>query len=778
MNFCKSTFSILLLLTKLFCLSANDIMSGFPGKQPGTAQIRLAGNSFTLHNDVLSATFKADDSGVLVFDKFVNKLEGRMTFSNDGFPLYKVKMSDGTEYTNSDFIIVGNLSCDRMEPTDSLPRPALKFAGYCLHGNFICPDAGLAISWKAELRDQSNYIRQSIRLSATDGKDKNISEVHFFDRVLKGARYMGSVLGSPILCDRTFFGMEHPIAHSRAFRIQRLGGINGDNVDVTGFIKGNGSYVIGIEHLANSIEYDVTAVVLKKNGKIYLRHDQKLNSPGGGHLYEFNIEDYDVSAHYSIEAEVSNPDKASVSMYIYKTDDDILNFYTERNGTMRSDRSISESSVVGVVPHGQLRRGFQYYIDRERARAYKQFLHYNSWWDIAFYNETNSEDVLSTIQAWNEKFIKPYGVHLDSFVIDDGWDDLDHIWYFNKTNFPEGFTPHAALTKEIGSGIGVWMSPFGGYFAKHDHRVKTAEREGLECNTAGMSLAGKNYWNRFYQRSAVMLEDCNVNYFKYDGFGGSDPRYLPDMEGGMRLISEVRKINPDVYINITVGSWPSPFWLRYSDCTWRGSGDMFLSGVGNSSQKVLTFRDGILHNSVVSRAPLYPLNSIMTCGIALAKHGEPANWVSGDSEDFKDMVRSYFAGGSSLQELYISHERMTDELWGILAESAKWAKANENVLVDTHWIGGSPINLEVYGWASWNGDKGIICLRNPNKITQEFDMNLKKILELRNQENGRFELISPWKEDSDLPPIKVNSRRSKKIILGPFDVLVREVYKR
>ncbi|MBT3750299.1 MAG: hypothetical protein HOG34_15060, partial [Bacteroidetes bacterium] len=53
---------------------------------------------------------------------------------------------------------------------------------------------------------------------------------------------------------------------------------------------------------------------------------------------------------------------------------------------------------------------------------------------------------------------------------------------------------------------------------------------------------------------------------------GSEPAYLPDMEAGARLIKNLRKQNPEVFINITVGSWPSPFWLQYADCTWRGSG--------------------------------------------------------------------------------------------------------------------------------------------------------------------------------------------------------------
>ena len=42
----------------------------------------------------------------------------------------------------------------------------------------------------------------------------------------------------------------------------------------------------------------------------------------------------------------------------------------------------SAHSVIGVVPRGQLRRGFLYYLERERAHPYRPFLHYNNGSEI------------------------------------------------------------------------------------------------------------------------------------------------------------------------------------------------------------------------------------------------------------------------------------------------------------------------------------------------------------------------------------------------------------
>ena len=66
----------------------------------------------------------------------------------------------------------------------------------------------------------------------------------------------------------------------------------------------------------------------------------------------------------------------------------------------------------------------------------------------------------------------------------------------------------------------------------------------------------------------------------------------------------------------------------------------------------------------------------------------------------------------------------------MLAEAAKWSRANAQTLKDSHWIGGDPRALEVYGWASWSREKAIITLRNPSDRPQDFTASLATLLEL------------------------------------------------
>jgi len=96
----------------------------------------------------------------------------------------------------------------------------------------------------------------------------------------------------------------------------------------------------------------------------------------------------------------------------------------------------------------------------------------------------------------------------------------------------------------------------------------------------------------------------------------------------------------------------------------------------------------------------------------------------------------------------------------VLAEAARWSRANADVLVDTHWIGGNPAKLEVYGYAAWMPRKGIVMLRNPDDRPQEFRLDVQPAFQLPAGAGDRFVLKSPWAEDASKPalPARAASR--------------------
>jgi hypothetical protein len=140
-------------------------------------------------------------------------------------------------------------------------------------------------------------------------------------------------------------------------------------------------------------------------------------------------------------------------------------------------------------------------------------------------------------------------------------------------------------------------------------------------------------------------------------------------------------------------------------------------------------------------------------------------------EDFANEVHSYFGTGTQLQEMYITPSLLTATDWDVLAEAAKWSRANAATLVDTHWVGGDPRWLEVYGWAAWSKQKAILTLRNPNSKEQTIVIDIGREFELPAGAAERYKAHSPWAEDAGQAPIELEAGKPYTFELAPFQVL-------
>jgi hypothetical protein len=450
-----------------------------------------------------------------------------------------------------------------------------------------------------------------------------------------------------------------------------------------------------------------------------------------------------------------------------------VRFSLERTSRVTHDAVQTYSSVIGVAPKGQLRRAFLYYVERERAQPYRPFLHYNSWYDIGYGSEKILEgDALKVIDLFGKELTEKRKVTLDSFVLDDGWDNPATLWQFHD-GLPNGFTPLQQAAAKYGSKLGVWLSPWGGYGKPKEQRMKYGEQEGFETNKRGFSMAGPKYYGRFRDACMKMIREYDVNYFKFDGISGSgaptgaEPEYAADVEALLRLITELRKAKPDLFVNVTTGTWSSPYWLWYADSTWRSGNDWGTCGWGSKRRQQITYRDNETYHNVVLRAPLYPINSLMTQGIMFANHGLPD-----ETDGLVDDIHAFFASGTNCQELYLTPSLLDAKTWDVLAEAAKWSRENADTLVDTHWIGGDPIKGEVYGWASWSKRKGILSLRNPADKPNRIALDIGKAFELPEGAAQKYSLKSPWKSDTAVPAIELSAGEEHTFELKPFEVLV------
>lgn len=468
--------------------------------------------------------------------------------------------------------------------------------------------------------------------------------------------------------------------------------------------------------------------------------------------------------------------------------------------------SWAQTTGIGVSLPAQMRRSFQYYLERERARERNTFLHYQTWYDLKPPGLMIDSSALTDAVDLFGSELAARDTTIDSFWVDDGWDYLRSpqvdetnlkVWSFDPTQFPDGFAPQLAVAQQYDASMSVWMSPFGGYDPSRARRTalnsSKPAAERLETNGAGFSLSGVRYYAAFRDRVFDMIDNQGVRGFKFDGIGGglyqSGPNsaYLADYESLLRLIGEMRAHNDDLWINATVGTWGSPYWLWYVDSIWRDGADNGQLGSGTSTQKYVTHRDHETVQNETEQNPLFPTSAVMNHGFIFSEGDHNPHFVQ-DTDltkpstrfDIRTSAKAYFGLGLGLQELYVRHTLVapdkpgSDFFWDTIAANARWARHNERLLSDSHMIGGDPAAGEVYGNAAWSatdGGRGILMLRNPEGVPQTFTLDPTALFQLPSGATGRFRFTE---RDGEHASFTADSASEYEIELMPYQVLIFE----
>ncbi len=415
-----------------------------------------------------------------------------------------------------------------------------------------------------------------------------------------------------------------------------------------------------------------------------------------------------------------------------------------RQTTLQAGKTWNVGAVVGLIAKDQARRSFLAYSERERAVPWRATPVYISWYELNI-DRNNSEDYsenmninqcVDVIKHWNKDFFKKYKKNVKTFVFDDGWDQYG-LWTFNK-NFPNGFKEIDKEARKMGSGIGAWLGPVGGYGQSGTYRRNYWKDKG------GMQLSNPAYYKTFLDACTNMINSYDFRFFKFDGISAQASAIGPDAgargdenaEAIINIEREVRKIKPDIFLNTTVGTWASPFWFQFTDAVWRQVADYNVIGnQGSDRERWITYRDHLVYQNFVQNSPLCPINTLMTHGFILSKWGAVSKDM--DYEGIVRELRCAFACGSGMVELYNDYELMNKinkgALWKDLAECIDWQEANADVLPDIHWVGGHPWDgkkANIYGWAAWNGKKAVFTLRNPAAYEQTIKLTLRKALDI------------------------------------------------
>lgn len=447
-----------------------------------------------------------------------------------------------------------------------------------------------------------------------------------------------------------------------------------------------------------------------------------------------------------------------------------------RNTTLKAGKTWNISSVVGLVAPNQLRRSFLAYSERERAVAWRPYPVYISWYELnidrnnaqapSYKGNMTVEQCTDVVSHWKTHFYDKYQMAPKAFVWDDGWDQYG-TWTFNP-NFPNGFDEPANEAKQMGTGIGAWLGPVGGYGQSGEYRRAYWRSKG------GMQLSNEDYYNFFIRCCTNMIDRYDFRFFKFDGISAQASAIGPDEgtrgeENAEAIISierAVRQKRPDIFLNTTVGTWASPFWFHFTDAVWRQEGDYGEAGdQGTDRERWITYRDRLVYQNFIQRSPVCPINTLMTHGFILSRWGAVSKNM--DYDGIVREMRCAFACGSGMIELYNDYKLMDEikdnqgnagALWKDLAECIKWQQEQADVLPDAHWVGGNPWDgkkANVYGWAAWNGKKSVLTLRNPSTSAQTFTTTLREALDIPAYVRGKITLSHAFSQ-AELDGMPIN----------------------
>ena len=680
--------ALILALVFVACTPSEKSGVKYPSEeQPGIALATTDGDSYTLSNKLISASYSIEN-GVLSFN---GSKALQLAPSKD---LFSITLGDSTIVKSSE-MKMGLPAMETLKGDTKAIKKAEQFDGYKLSVPFEY--GNLTINWSAVLRNGSHYLRTEMKISAaTDTEMKNIIPMEY--TLIEGADIIevkGAVRGAPLASDKIFAGIENPL------------GINS--------VEGN-----------------------------------------------------------------------------------TIKGLWSRATTLKEGETWEIGAVVGLVAEDQLRRSFLAYHERERAVPYRSFVHYNSWYELNI-DRNNDPDPMKrmvesqcveVLEAWRTNMFEKHGVCIDAFVWDDGWDEFNSFWNFHK-GFPNGFAKLDTIVKSMGAGTGAWLGPVGGYGWSKQQRLDFWNRNH-DNQIDNFELSHPEYFNGFITSCSNMVNSYDFRYFKFDGISdlgnATGPKVEEDAEGILKVLTALRKIRYDLFFNCTVGTWSSPFWFQYADAVWRQDADWTTVGdQGDDREKWITYRDHMVYKNFTVASPICPINSLMTHGLIVTKYGPPAAAPREDTEETaKGIIREMrcaFGCGSGLIELYVDNDLMSTigedgELWAELADCIKWHRNNEDVLADIHWVGGNPWDgekAEVYGWASWNGKKATLTLRNPNSTEQTFTTTLRKALDIPSYVSGSVKLTDAFKNQTQYAGItgeSINIDKEITFTMPAFDVVV------
>jgi len=395
-------------------------------------------------------------------------------------------------------------------------------------------------------------------------------------------------------------------------------------------------------------------------------------------------------------------------------------------GRTVTDRFASKTAVLGVAKPGHVSSRFRQYLDSVIGPRSTPplFFVWKSWVTLDSPTEINC---LALIDEFRHKLYDGAGARLDSFALDDGWDKKASLWEVESGRFPRGFEPLVAAMKPMQTGLGLWISPSSGY----DHADWLAANRGYKKNawTWFLCQSDPNYRRDMVNAVTNLVKKYDVDYVKFDGFcapcdaKGHD-YHLPDnyakeanTDAYLELQAALRRTQPGIFLNITCGTWLSPWWLQHVDSVWDAVYDGWSPAIAPTPERSysqITDRDDVFRKRCQEN-PWFPPEAMENLGI----------WTQ-NYRFIDEQIMAILGRGCRLISFYvpIPQGENAERDWRFFGSAINWARHNGETLIHTRMILGDPIQLEPYGYAHFLGDRGILVLRNPFVVPRTVKLKL------------------------------------------------------
>lgn len=438
--------------------------------------------------------------------------------------------------------------------------------------------------------------------------------------------------------------------------------------------------------------------------------------------------------------------------------------YTKQHG---ADGYSIESKIAaaGVIKDGlSIQQSFMEYL-ASMWKAPRSFLHYNNWFD-AHAKDLSGDGLLHVYRSF-KKAIDPYGVKMDAMVADDGWQNRKSIWEPSPRYFPNGMADVKVLSdklKKEGVGLGLWLS-IAGYtnnidWGKEAGYAEAVRNEYFTQYGRYYSLSADKYRQEILEKVPAIAKEADLVYYKHDfndlsdkSIGNNHPGtdrhgHEANLDVQIAVLMATRAVKPDIIQNLTNWVWFSPYWLVYSDYLWLLAGDDGMNANWPELSKWAmksTDRDAYFSrmwgNS--NDRPLVPISRIMTHGII--KTGDPSE--NETLQDWMDYVLMHYGRGTLLKEWYISASAMSADEWKTLCLVDNWAKKHRNQLNKTFYVGGRPDEGAVYGYIGWEGNHGVLTVRNPTAVTKTIHIPFDETVGFSSSKNKAYsaQVVYPYR---------------------------------